>query len=315
MRRCGGCVGRAGGIRRHQRERRKAYAQRIVNAADHLVPIARRPLAKQARGRYRAIVAMKQPSPIGNERQHDPDRPTERAREVSRGGVDADDKVELGTAAAVSAKSVTSAGRSVIVPAAMLARSATRSPTCKENQRTPEISNNGTSRAKAIERLRSFLCCGLPAHTSPTSKVVPLPRRPRHRAAAAASIGSRAPRPGSFRSWLRMRAATTAAANAGQTPAAPRNRRSHRRDQRKRRRQGVGRCPHLQDHAAAAFGHARHVAHELERVTDALFGVSTMVRPASDSPRHSGCGKSRGGAPCGASATRVRANPPGSGPL
>ena len=55
------------------------------------------------------------------------------------------------------------------------------------NQLIARAANSGARRSSAIDRLRSFLCWGLPAHTSPTLSPFAPARRSRQRAAAASS--------------------------------------------------------------------------------------------------------------------------------
>ena len=74
--------------------------QRICDFADHRSPIAAGPLSEQARCRIPgAILAIEEPAPVRNEGEHDPDGLSHGAGEVCHGGIDGNDKVEVGNGA------------------------------------------------------------------------------------------------------------------------------------------------------------------------------------------------------------------------
>src|SRR5271157_3867123 len=74
-------------------------------------------------------------------------------------------------AAAVSAKSLNNGERSSIGCLGARAISATRSPTCRLNQRTPAMAHNGSSIGRAIERLGLNRFFGLPDQARPTFRL------------------------------------------------------------------------------------------------------------------------------------------------
>src|SRR5580700_9231070 len=90
--------------RRHYRRRiaRNSRAARRLtqggaDAGDHAGPRPAIVLAKQAGGRIPgAVLAIQEPAPLRYERQHDPDRLRQRAREVGDAGIDGDDEVQIG---------------------------------------------------------------------------------------------------------------------------------------------------------------------------------------------------------------------------
>lgn len=72
--------------------------ERAADLGDDRVPIADRGLAEEPRGRVpRAVVALKQPAPIGRKWQHHPDRQAKRAGEMGDRGVNRDHEPHLGS--------------------------------------------------------------------------------------------------------------------------------------------------------------------------------------------------------------------------
>ena len=83
-----------------QRVLLREHGQPIRDLADHGSPIATRLLAEEPRRRIpRAVLALEEPAPIGNERQHDPNPLAHGAGEMSDRRVDGNDEVEIGDGA------------------------------------------------------------------------------------------------------------------------------------------------------------------------------------------------------------------------
>src|SRR5580704_9340128 len=73
----------------------RGRGQGVAHVFDHRSPIAARLLPKQARGGIpRAVGAIEEPPPIGNELQHDPNGFAHGTSQMSYGGVDGYDEVE-----------------------------------------------------------------------------------------------------------------------------------------------------------------------------------------------------------------------------
>jgi len=140
--------------------------------ADYGSPIAARLLAEEPRRRIpRAVLALEEPAPIGNERQHDPNPLAHGAGEMGDRRVDGNDEVEIGDGAG-GLREVCELGRKI--------GDARRSFTHRRADLEAEDAHalerkKGARSAKARERFLSKICLGLPAQAKPTLSPSPSP--------------------------------------------------------------------------------------------------------------------------------------------